>query len=162
MTKKDLLLTLLKESVDKCYKKDIDLIDCGMERASVAKIHCYMVGALEYDKRFEAFSKYNLENEYNKNGKNPKKTENFTKGAQPDIILHYRLDKPHKDNLLVVEFKSFDGKDHERDKLKLKDFTGEESGYNYFLGVFVILHIDGPEYMYFQDGYEKPYDELST
>jgi len=159
MIEKDLLLALLKESVDVCYKKDWVLIERGMERASVARIYYYMNRALEQDERFGVLSKYNLDTEYNKNGEQIKRTARFKRGTQPDIILHHRLDEPYQDNLLIIEFKCRK-RNSSRDKEKLEDFTSKESGYNYFLGVLVILNKENVEYEYFQDGCIKQEIEL--
>ena len=63
MNKKTLLLTLLKESVDKCYRYDFTLIERSMEQASVARIFYYMQEAMKYDERFKSLSKYNLDSE---------------------------------------------------------------------------------------------------
>ena len=104
MSKKDLLLTVLRESVDKCYQNDLSLIDRGMEQASVARIFFYMQEALQYDNRFESLKHYNLDSEYNKNKKRVKETPRCKHGTRPDIILHTRLENSH--NLLIVEFKA--------------------------------------------------------
>jgi len=53
-----LLLTLLEEAVDRCYRDDFSLIEKSMEQASVARIYYYMQEALKSDKdrRFISFS----------------------------------------------------------------------------------------------------------
>jgi hypothetical protein len=153
--KRDLLLTLLKESVYKCYEKDYSLIRRGgMEQASMARVYYYMQKALEQDPRFESFSAYKLDCEYNKNGEDPKWVEGVG-DTRPDIILHNREDKPCKDNVLILEFKTHNNNDHGQDIRKLESFTNPQYDYRYFLGVFVKLKKDGPpEYRYFQNGRE--------
>lgn len=162
MSKKDLLLSLIKESVGKSYQYDYSLISRRMEQASVARIYYYMQEALRYDSRFSELSNYNLDSEYNKNGIQPKRTSRFVAGTRPDIILHYREDSPHQENILILEFKaSGENIDAERDLRKLEDFTSSECGYNYFLGILVKLNMQEAEYRYFQDGEEKQEGRLN-
>lgn len=171
---KDLLLELLRSAIQTCYDQDYTLIERNMERASVSRIFLYMHDLIQTDSRFEVFKDYNLDCEYNKNGENRKWTPRCKKGTSPDLILHKRrfYDVPQTEdtNLLVVEFKSAKGRfryfdkntektkykketniDKEVDFVKLEDFTNQEI-YNYFLGVFVRLKKDKPEYIYFQKG----------
>jgi hypothetical protein len=107
-----LLKNLLEESVQKCYDNDKTLIDRGMEQASVARIYYYMQNAINTDDRFLDIRDYNLDSEYNKNGKLIKDTPQCENGTRPDIILHKRYtgdgnQHNKNDNLLVLEFKSF-------------------------------------------------------
>ena len=161
--KQELLLTLLKESVEKCYnnESDLTLIERGMERASVARIFYYMQESINYDdcNRFEQFKPYNLDCEYNKNEDNIKCTTRCPNGTTPDMILHERSTNSH--NLLVVEFKSrnaqiriHQGTRKQIDFVKLEDFTNQSGVYKYLLGVYVKLNEDGAEYICFQDGDE--------
>jgi hypothetical protein len=152
---KALLLTLLEESVKKCYTHDKSLITRGgMEQACVARIYYYMQRALEQDRRFELFSGYNLDNEYNKNGETPKTViiENETRRVRPDIILHRRGDLSCDHNILVVEFKVWSNTNDTRDTVKLKEFTKQSNGYNYVLGVSVKLNKNDIRYTCFQNG----------
>jgi len=176
---KDLLLTLLKESVYKCYLYDHILIEQErMEWASVARIFYYMQEALKYDNRFSSLALYNLDNEYNKKGHETKRLPNdcvyneeerdseqqLERGVRPDIILHNRLGTSPEDNILVLEFKTKlkNGEIEipEDDRRKLVGFTHKQRGYNYFLGVFIRLNEDRPEYLYFQNGIETPPNKL--
>lgn len=164
MNKKDLLLTLLKEAVEKCYHNDYTLIERSMEQASVARIFYYMQETLKTDKRFEQLKNFNLDNEYNKNGEHIKETSRCPKGTRPDIILHKRNSNSH--NMLIVEFKPRKSsvRKHKEtgmsmDFIKLEDFTNQ-GVYNYFLGMFVKLNVGGAEYRYFQHGQEKQEGEL--
>ena len=163
---KSLLLALIHESVDKCYCKDRMLIERGMEQASVARIYYYMQDALNHDERYKMLSRYNLDNEYNKNMGMQKCTPRFKYGTRPDIILHKRHSNSYSDNILILEFKAklANGKDSipRRDKEKLEDFTHIERGYSYFLGVFVRLNVVKPAYRYFQNGAEKSENGLGV
>ncbi len=174
---KDLLLELLSRAVNKCYADDACLIQRSMERASVSRIFLYMYELIQNDPRFKIFKEYDLDCEYNKNGEQIKWTPRCRKGTFPDLILHKR--KGNKCNLLVVEFKSATGKfryfdetthktkdkkenatDKEVDFVKLEDFTSPTT-YNYFLGVFVRLTEQTPQFQYFRKGRKIPMEELT-
>ena len=152
-----LLLDLLETAVDKCYADDKTLIDRSMERASVSRIYYYMQEMIKNEDKFTSLREHNLDSEYNKNGQEIKGSSRFLKGMIPDIILHKR--GHNCDNLLVVEFKSHNGKNEKypptgqlKDIVKLEDFTNEK--YSYFLGVFVKLYKKEPKYRFFQYGNE--------
>jgi len=152
--KKDLLLTLLRESVRMCYKKDYSLIRRkSMEQSSVARIYYYMQKALEQDPRFESLSTYKLDSEYNKNGEAHKMVDGVEGYTRPDIILHHREDTPCKDNILIIEFKAFNNYKYKRDIQKLESFTDPQYAYHYFLGVLVKLKKNEIKYTCFQNGH---------
>jgi hypothetical protein len=156
MNKKDLLLSLLKESVDKLYLESVCLmVRSGMEQAAVARIFFYMQTAIYTDPRFSQFRELYLDSEYNKNGTGQK----FLYGipTRPDLILHNRRYGETATNMLVVEFKVED-EDVENDYRKLSGYTSQHEQYKYFLGVFVKLNRENASYKYFQDGQEK--DEM--
>ena len=147
----ELLIELLKEALEECYKKDILLIEHHMEQASVARIFYYCQNLINNDERFVCLRKYNLDCEFNKNCWNSKATPHCENGTRPDMILHKRGTNNH--NLLIVEFKSEKGlkrKVH-NDLIKLEDFTSPYI-YNYHLGVFVKLFREKPEYVFFKKG----------
>ena len=154
----DLLKTLVRDSVLRCYANDRSLIRRGMEQAAVARIYYYMQTAISEDARFTRFKDYNLDCEYYKNMDGLKITPRFQNGTKPDMILHFREDTPRRDNVLIIEFKrkSISGDDSipNRDKKKLEDFTSEESVYHFKLGVFVRLNEPEAVYRYFENGQE--------
>ena len=147
----ELLIELLKEAVEECYKKDTLLIEHHMEQASVARIFYYCQNLINNDERFVCLRKYNLDCEFNKNCWNSKATPHCENGTRPDMILHERGTSNH--NLLIVEFKSDNGSREisgtSNDLIKLKDFTSPGI-YNYQLGVFVKLLKEKPDYIFFQ------------
>lgn len=159
MSNRELLLDLLKTAVSKCYANDKNLIDRGMERASVARIYYYMQEMIINEGRSAELRRYNLDSEYNKNGEKIKDSPRFPKGMIPDIVLHERGSNNH--NLLVVEFKSrysglgekYKNTNIPRDFVKLEDFTNNLI-YDYFLGVFVKLYKKEPKYQLFQNAQE--------
>ena len=150
----NLLITLLNESVEKCYTKDNVLIENCMEQASVARIFYYMQNAIIKDKRFISLRRLNLDCEYFKNNDDLKRTNSKPKGTRPDLILHQR--KNNRNNFLVVEFKTHKNNRYNADFNKLKDFTSVNGTYNYTLGVFVKLKYEKASYTYFIKGEEIP------
>ena len=149
----ELLINMLKESVAKCYEKDNLLIERSMEQTSVARIFYYMQNLINNDERFDCLRDYNLDCEYNKNGKHIKSTPRCKNGTRPDMIIHERGTNNH--NLLVVEFKSEKGlrRTVYNDLIKLEDFTSPYI-YNYQLGVLVKLLKEKPDYSFFKKGKE--------
>ena len=67
MSKIELLITLVKEAVKKCYTDDKTLIERNMEQASVARIFYYMQRKIDTNIKFKQLREYNLDCEYNKN-----------------------------------------------------------------------------------------------
>ena len=164
MNRSELLLTLLHESVEECYRNDFTLIERSMEQSCVARIFYYMQKTLEEDKHFVSLSSCNLDSEYNKNYAQIKKTLRRPKGTRPDIVLHKRC--ANDSNMLVVEFKSRRGRykkdpfsGQNIDIIKLEDYT-DKGIYHYFLGVHVKLQKQGARYTYFQNGEETPREKL--
>lgn len=150
----ELLLSLLKKAVKKCYEKDSPLIERSMEQASVARIYYYMQNAINTEDEFSELKQYNLDCEYNKNGQHIKTTPRCPKGTRPDIILHKR--NCNDANLIVIEFKprnaTYRKKDGQYiDTIKLEDFTSGAI-YNYQIGVLVKLHKKEPKYEFFKHG----------
>lgn len=155
---KELLLTLLEEAINECYIKDKYLIDLEMEQASVARIFYYMQSLIENKNEFADLRKYNVDCEYYKHGKYKKSTPIYKNGVRPDVVLHKR--GVDNDNLLIIEFKSNSNNDHISDYKKLKEFTNDDGGYHYYLGIFVKLNEGKAEYVYFQDGKQVKKTEL--
>lgn len=160
MSKKDLLIELLKKSVDKCYADDKTLIDRSMERTSVARIFYYMQNLIVRSKNFECFREYNLDCEYNRNMEDGKRLADNERGKIPDVILHKR--GSNDSNLLILEFKSAENDDYTDDYDKLQKFTKQDGTYNYFLGVFVKLNKNTAQYTYFQNGQERAEEDLEN
>lgn len=98
--------------------------------------------------------------EYNRNielgGREPKYYQDGKYGM-PDIIVHRRL---HNDNnLLIIEIKKQNNrnkKERKNDLAKLEEFTtsARAKGYNFQLGLFLDIPVDGGEYIYtwYKDG----------
>ena len=162
----NLLIKLLKESVEKCYVNDKSLIERSMEQACVARIYYYMQFLVETKDEYARFREYNLDCEYNKNGEHIKETQRCINGTKPDLIIHKRGN--NQSNLLVVEFKPRKGHykkyaktDKYLDIIKLEDFTIDYI-YNYKLGAFVQLYKQKPKYTFFSNGQEVSESELSN
>lgn len=156
-TNDQILINLLKEAVEKCYRSDKNLIDRGgMEQACVARIFYYMQDLIYHDSRYVFFKNYNLDCEYNKNMQEQKVLSRCPKGTRPDLILHRRENHPRRDNQLIVEFKARTSSMTEKDRIKLEDFTHLDKGYAYKLGVFVKLNKKCALYTFFKNGTKVP------
>lgn len=154
-----LLKDLLRKAVEKCYEKDMTLIERGMEQASVARIFYYMQNFIDYDEMYARLKAYDLDCEYNKNGEHTKATQRCKNGTKPDMTMHKR--KSNEKNLLVVEFKSrkskgkkWNGTSKYMDEVKLEDYTLPEI-YNYQLGVWVKLNKNRPIFTFFKNGEQQ-------
>jgi hypothetical protein len=108
------------------------------ERSIVFWFGVYLHELLQHTK----YEKYNLDFEYNKNHSNPKRTTNFPKGTYPDILLHKR--DSNKNNLLIVEFKSWWNPDNTKDLKKLSDFTHPNGDYKYKYGLSITFGKNKP------------------
>lgn len=146
MVDNEQIIFCVNEALDRLYNEDLHLIiyysDSGRhgvrhhvgERAIVFRFGLYL---------FEIFSQkdylktLDLDCEYNRNGKQPKKLPAFGNGTYPDIILHKRGSNDF--NTLVMEFKGYWNNNINNDFEKLCEFTKQRSVYNFNLGLFVFL-----------------------
>ncbi|MBI9071401.1 MAG: hypothetical protein JEY94_07365 [Melioribacteraceae bacterium] len=129
-----LLIELVQQAIQMVYERQYYLIENKVHERSI--VFWFGIYFNEIIKKSE-FSEYNLDFEYNKNHSDPKRTDNFPQGTYPDIILHKR--GTNKDNLLIMEFKTYWGDDTDKDLCKLKDFTNNSGKYNYELGLSIVL-----------------------
>ena len=164
MSKIELLITLVKEAVKKCYTDDKTLIERNMEQASVARIFYYMQRKIDISNRFKQFRENNLDCEYNRNMDAPKRLAENETGKRPDVILHKRMS--NDDNLLILEFKNGINNLHQDNLInddydKLRAFTNLDGTYKYFLGMSVKLNVEEPMYVFFQNGQETAIEDLS-
>ena len=121
------------------YKYDKYLIDIkAHERDIVFRFGIYFQRLLE---KHDLFKTYNLDVDYNRNGHDPKRTENSSdKGVYPDVILHKR--GHNNDNLLILEFKGYWNNNRERiekDERTIRDLMSPTGDYKYQKGYWVLL-----------------------
>lgn len=83
------------------------------------------------------YSAYDLDCEYNRNGFGIKSTDSFPNGTFPDLILHKRGKTGSKNNILVMEFKTYWNPHTETDSLKVSEFVDKNGKYQYKYGVVV-------------------------
>lgn len=94
------------------------------------------------------FPEWHVDCEYNRKGEDIKRLyaikecskQRKTDRVSPDIIIHHRNTK---ENILVIEAKSFHSNDHsdKHDKTKIKAYI-EEFDYQYQFGLWVCFHDD--------------------
>lgn len=144
---KEKIAKYINDSIDKLYEKDKHLIsnrpfnETGRdslhhvgERSIVFRIAHYLANLIENDEELKG---YNLDCEYNRNGKNAKILPSFRNGTYPDIIIHKR--GINDENLLVVEVKTYWNSDTTQDKNKLSEFVDPNGEYRFRYGISLVI-----------------------
>ena len=132
---KEKLEYMLEKSCLKIYKTDRYLINNRVsERAIVFRFGLYLQRLLSRDKELKF---YNLDNEYNRNGQDPKRTSEFENGTYPDLIIHQRGN--NNNNICIIECKTEWNSDTKKDIKKIKDFINPKGQYKYKYGVSIIF-----------------------
>jgi len=152
------LIDMLKEAVDLVYKEERMLFSFlgneqkGLEQAFVFRTGVYLKDILNNSN----YSNLDLDSEYNKELGLKKATKRFPKGIRPDLLLHER--NTHGNNIMAVEFKGWWKNKRQRDIEKLEDLTSIKGPYKYFIGVFILLEKEGPNFLFFKNGEEVQYE----
>ncbi len=129
------LLQKVDKAIVELYKNDQYLIANKVhERSIVFRFGVYFQTILNATD----FSKLSLDIDYNKNHADPKRTTNFPRGLYPDVILHKRGSNDR--NILMIEFKTWWGRNIKKDIQKLKDFTNQYGNYRYQIGLSIMLN----------------------
>ena len=135
---KNKLENIIKEACEKLYKEDKYLIKFHVcERAIVFRFGIYLE---EIMRRDEQLKKYNLDNEYNRNIKQPKLLPYHIRGVYPDLIIHKRGN--NRNNLMIMECKTEWNNDIEDDLDKINYFVNSEGRYKYKYGISIIFNIN--------------------
>ena len=131
-----LLNKLLDSALDELYEKDSYLLEHDVhERTIVFRFGHYLQNLMDATGEFQYF---NLDFEYNRNGRQPKRIPtNPRNGAFPDLIIHRRGSNQY--NLLIMEFKPPWNTDTEDDYKKLQQFINPRDGYNYLCGKSILF-----------------------
>ena len=132
----NLLDKLLDSALDELYEKDCYLLEHDVhERTIVFRFGHYLQNLMDATDEFQNF---NLDFEYNRNGRQPKRIPaNPRNGAFPDLIIHRR--GSNQCNLLIMEFKPPWNTDTEDDCKKLQQFINPHDRYNYLCGKSILL-----------------------
>lgn len=109
------------------------------ERAIVFR-YAYYLQEILHNQGF--YSDYVLDCEYNRDGDKPKIIMSLGKNVFPDLVIHKRV---QKDNLLVMEFKTYWNRNQEEDIRKIEAFmdNNETDSYNYKYGIAALIGKDG-------------------
>ena len=126
-------------ALDELYAKDLHLFTYRVhERAIVFRFGHYLQNQMDL---YDVFRQYNLDFEYNRNGRQPKRIPARSRnGAVPDLIIHRRGVNTH--NLLVLEFKPYWGRNASDDCEKILQFLNPDWEYKYQYGKSIILAED--------------------
>ena len=133
---------MINNAIDKLYENDNYLLNINVnepiedhvcERAAVFRFGIYFQEELNDSE----YKEYNLDCEYNRNGRNPKILPNFEKGIYPDIILHMRGNNNY--NVVALEFKGWWNKVQKIDKKKIRELINKQGEYRYQEGYTILL-----------------------
>ena len=132
----NLLDELLNTALDELYEKDSYLLENRVhERAIVFRFGHYLQNLMDKSGQFQNF---NLDFEYNRNGRQPKRIPaNPRNGAFPDLIIHRRGSNHY--NLLIIEFKPYWNPYTASDCKKMRQFINPCYGYNYLCGKSILF-----------------------
>ena len=143
------IIALLEEALDQFYEKDGCLVNmvAGVEqdngghhvgeRAIVFRLAHYMQNIMD---KTPVFKGYVLDCEYNRNGTDIKKLQENC--VYPDVIIHQRQ---NKNNLLVMEVKTYWNNNTEQDVKKIREFMNPEGEYHYKFGASLIIGKENSE-----------------
>lgn len=131
-----LLDELIDAALDTLYERDIYLLEHDVhERTIVFRLGHYLQNLMDAT---DEFQKLNLDFEYNRNGRQPKRTPaNPQNGAFPDLIMHQR--GSNQSNLLIMEFKPPWNTNTRDDYKKIQQFIDPDDRYNYLCGKSILL-----------------------
>lgn len=104
------------------------------ERSVVFRFAYYLQNELS---KISKYSELNLDCEYNRKGVGIKRIPGFENGIYPDVILHTRNED--KNNILIIEFKSYWNDEIDRDEEKIKSMINISGDYKYKYGIVVII-----------------------
>lgn len=133
-----LLESIIMQSLDELYSKDKFLIDNKVaERDIVHRFAHYFENYMVNTN----ISLYNVDCEYNRSGYEIKQIDGSH--IYPDFILHKR--GLNKDNLLVIEFKTWWNPDNNSDIDKIRQMMHPDFIYQYKFGCSVTINKDNAE-----------------
>jgi hypothetical protein len=125
------ILNRLNAALEDFKEEDLILLTLTAdERAATHRI------AIHIEKEFPG---WNVDCEYNRKRHGVKELPGIG-AVRPDIIVHHR---DTEDNLLVIEVKK-KGKEIQKDRLKLIEFTKSDGEFCYKFGMLLILNMKRP------------------
>ena len=144
---KEKLEKAIKRACKNLYRRDKSLLNRNVnERAILFRFGIYLQRIMSRDPKLKF---YDLDNEYNRNIYEVKRTENYPNGRYPDFIIHKR--EKNDANLIVIEFKK-ENTDSEDDLKKIDDFMSLNSAYKYKFGMYIVLREDSILYKIKESG----------
>ncbi len=157
----------IEDALGELYKRDYYLIQFEPEnneihgsnhhvgeRSIVFRFAYYFQKLISGDRWFEGL---NLDCEYNRNHTHIKDLPGFPSGTFPDVIIHKR--GSNKDNILVMEFKTYWNDDQKKDREKIQEFTSQSGEYKFQYGMTVLIKKEKAIVKVFNDS--KDIEELS-
>ncbi|MBN1304913.1 MAG: hypothetical protein JXA13_10800 [Anaerolineales bacterium] len=141
------ILEMIASSLGKIYENHIYLIEKQVsERSIVFWFGVYFHEILQGTE----YSEYDLDVEYNRNMREPKRTQHSEHSTYPDLILHKR--GSNESNFLIIEFKPWWNPGNDSDLQKLQDFTNPDSEYKYEIGLSILIGLEMAKYTIIKKG----------
>ncbi len=132
---KEKIECIIEKACKKIYKEDRYLINNHVnERAIVFRLGIYIQRLMSRDAELKF---YNLDNEYNRNGRDSKRIPGFENGTYPDLIIHKR--GSNMNNKIIIECKTDWNDDTYMDIRKLREFINIRGKYKYKYGISIIF-----------------------
>lgn len=148
---------ILEKACKKIYKQDKCLINnCANERAIVFRLGIYIQRLMSRDTELKF---YNLDNEYNRNGQEPKRIQGFENGTYPDLIIHKR--ESNKNNMSIIECKTEWNDDIHKDMQKIREFINTTGKYKYKYGVSIVFRRNSVEIRILEYGVEDVFKSIN-
>lgn len=132
---KEELENIIEKACKDLYKNDFYLIENRLhERAIVFRFGIYLQ---KYIDKSNNLKKYKLDNEYNRNMDELKRTPNYPNGRYVDLLLHER--GSNNNNILIIECKTDWNDNTSEDIKKIEDFMILNGIYKFQYGVSIIF-----------------------
>ena len=148
------LKAICHKSITLLYERDGQLIQRGVHEAAIAhRLAIYLEVFLHEHLNLSLLdqSDYDVDAEYDKNGKYGKRLVQGENGKRPDIIIHHRGDNDN--NLLIIEIKKNQGiQEDANDDRKLCGATDQGYDFQFTLGLFVNFMPNQYELTWYRNG----------
>lgn len=156
------LQVLVRDALKVLYGRDRDLIRRSVHEASIAhRLAVYLEILLYQQLDLSPFdqSGYDVDVEYNRNGRETKRLVRGKRGKRPDIIIHER--GSNENNLLIIEIKKNEPmKNGNSDDSKLCGATDENHDFRYKLGLYLSLTHNTAELIWYRNGQKVDHEKI--
>lgn len=156
-SEKQELEEIINKALEELYEKDKYLIQTEpdikdekeyhvSERGIVFRFGIYLNNIMS---QIEHLKGYHIDTEFNRNINLKKTIPSRPDGVYPDLIIHKR--GTNKNNLIVIEIKTWWNKNISEDKIKIKEFMDINGAYKYKFGLSILIKEIKPELNWIED-----------